>query len=128
MKIAIVVHGRFHAFDLANALLARGHDVTLFTNYPRWAVERFGFPGNRTRSFWVHGVISRGADRLAGWTKYRPERFLQPLFGRWAAQQLQKERWDVIHAWSGIAEELLTTCRNAGTLNFLMRGSAHIRT
>jgi UDP:flavonoid glycosyltransferase YjiC (YdhE family) len=31
LKIAIVVHGRFHAFDLARALLRRGHDVTLFT-------------------------------------------------------------------------------------------------
>lgn len=42
MKIAIVVHGRFDAFDLARALIARGHDVTLFTNYPGWAVEPFG--------------------------------------------------------------------------------------
>jgi hypothetical protein len=32
-KIAIAVHGRFHAFDFARALIAQGHDVTLFTNY-----------------------------------------------------------------------------------------------
>jgi hypothetical protein len=30
-KIATVVHGRFQLFDLARALLRRGHDVTLFT-------------------------------------------------------------------------------------------------
>ena len=32
MKIAIVVQGRFHAFDLAQALVGRGHDVTVFTS------------------------------------------------------------------------------------------------
>jgi glycosyltransferase involved in cell wall biosynthesis len=127
VKIAIVVQGRFHAFDLARALLARGHDVTLFTNYPRWAVERFGFPGTRTRSFWTHGVISRGADRICALTTCRPERFLNPLFGRWAAHQLQNERWDVIYAWSGVSEEVLLTHENRGSLNLVIRGSAHIR-
>jgi glycosyltransferase involved in cell wall biosynthesis len=127
MKIAIVVQGRFHAFDLGKALLRRGHDVTLFTNYPRWAVERFGFPGKRTRSFWVHGVISKAADRLNGWTKHRPERLLNSLFGRWSAHQLQKECWDVIHGWSGISEEVLQAHRDRGSLNLVMRGSAHVR-
>ena len=37
MKVAIVVQGGFHAFDLARALIGRGHDVTAFTNYPAWA-------------------------------------------------------------------------------------------
>src|SRR5688500_8529662 len=64
LKIAIVVHGRFHAFNLARALLERGHEVTLFTNYPKWAVERFHFPAERVRSFWVHGVLTRAAEML----------------------------------------------------------------
>ena len=50
MKIAVVVHGRFFAFELARALLARGHDVTVFTNYPRWAAARFGLPPARVRA------------------------------------------------------------------------------
>ena len=33
MKIAMAVHGRFHGFDLARAMIARGHDVHVFTNY-----------------------------------------------------------------------------------------------
>lgn len=37
MKIALVVHGRFHAFDFAREL-SRNHDVTIFTNYPKWAI------------------------------------------------------------------------------------------
>jgi len=129
MKIAIVVHGRFHAFDLARALVARGHDVTLFTNYPAWAAERFGFPKERVRSFWSHGVLSR-----ANWWLHDKVRFpyfeaaLHRMFGRWAAAELGRERWDVIHHWSGVAEEALCADRRAGALHLLMRGSSHIRT
>ena len=62
MKIAIVVHGRFHAFDLARELSPR-HDVTVFTNYPKWAARRFGLVPDQVRSFWPHGI----ASRAAGW-------------------------------------------------------------
>ena len=33
LKIDLVVHGRFHAFDLARALINLGHDVLVYTNY-----------------------------------------------------------------------------------------------
>lgn len=129
MKIAIVVHGRFHAFDLARELLRRGNEVTLFTNYPAWAVKRFGFPKEYVRSFWLHGVSSR----LATWLHRNlrcayPEVFLSMRFGRWAARQLARERWDVIHSWSGVSEETLRFTVGKGALRLLMRGSAHIRT
>src|SRR5437016_11313534 len=100
LKIAIAVQGRFHAFDLAKALLRRGHDVTVFTNYPAWAVARFGVPPARVRSFWMHGVLSRIADRVADWTGLRFEPLLNPIFGGWASRALAKEQWDVIHGWS----------------------------
>jgi glycosyltransferase involved in cell wall biosynthesis len=113
---------------LARALLERGHDVTLFTNYPRWAVERFGISRDRVRSFWPHGVL----DRLAAWLRQKvhfpyPEAWLHRLFGRWAAKETAKESWDVIHCWSGVAEEILQKQTGSGRLKLLMRGSAHIR-
>jgi glycosyltransferase involved in cell wall biosynthesis len=126
MKIAIVVQGRFHAFDLGSALLRRGHDVALFTNYPKWTVRRFGFPAARVRSFWFHGALSRGAYRWK--SRSGPERWLNPMFGRWAARELSREHWDVIHGWSGVSEEIFTTPSSRASLNLLMRGSAHIRT
>jgi glycosyltransferase involved in cell wall biosynthesis len=128
MKIAMVVHGRFHAFDLARAVIERGHVVALLTNYPAWAVERFGVPRRHVRSFWPHGVLARAAWRLR--EKYGalyPEAALHRLFGRWAAAQLSKERWDVMHLWSGVAEESLRAAATGCTLRLLMRGSAHIR-
>lgn len=129
LKIAIVVHGRFHAFDLARALLERGHKVTLFTNYPKWAVERFGVPRSNIRSFSLHGVLSR----LNMWLHQKvripyAEAWFHTMFGRWAAAQIKKERWDIVHSWSGVSEELLQVLEGRGTLRLLMRGSAHIRT
>lgn len=129
MKIAIVVHGRFHAFDLARALGQRGHTVKLFTNYPHWATRRFGVPHAMVHSFWLHGVLSRIADRLHKTIGLPyPEAWLHQLFGRWAARVLEKENWDVIHLWSGIAEETLRVSARCQGLKLVMRGSAHIRT
>ncbi len=129
MKIAIVVQGRFHAFDLTRELLQRGHEVTLWTNYPRWAAQRFGIPSQRVRSFLFHGVLSRLADwgcqRGLRW--FYPEAALHRQFGRWAAFQLLRERWDVVHCWSGVSEELLVALEGSGAWQLLQRGSAHIR-
>ena len=128
MKIAIVVQGRFHAFDLARALLDRGHAVTLFTNYPGWAVERFGISRRHVRSFTLHGALVRILGRLSAarwWPAH--EALLHTLFGRWAAVELAREPWDVIHCFSGISEELLRVPELASIPRLLMRGSAHIR-
>ena len=91
-KIAVVVQGRFYTFDMAKALLARGHDVHLFTNYPRWAVARFGFPPERVTSCWPHGI----AARLFTFLKDKlhvpdPESLLHKSFGRWAARQVPRQ-------------------------------------
>lgn len=40
-RIAIVVQGRFHMFDLARELAKLGHDVTVFTNYPHLIAKKF---------------------------------------------------------------------------------------
>ncbi len=129
MKIAIVVHGRFHAFNLTRALLKRNHKVILFTNYPKWVVERFGVSKKYVRSFPLHGVVAR----LLWWLHHKfgfpyPEAFLHRAFGLWAAKGIQKEHWDVVHSFSGVAEELLQTLKGSSSLTVLVRGSAHIRT
>jgi len=128
MKIAIVVHGRFHAFELVRALLARGEDVLLLTNYPKSMVEKFGVPRERVRSFLMHGVISRLTD-LAGVQEkpFHAERVFHTMFGRWASRQLARETPDVIYSWSGVSEEILLSTMSPATLRLVVRGSAHIR-
>jgi glycosyltransferase involved in cell wall biosynthesis len=127
-KIAIVVHGRFYAFDLARALLARNHDVYLFTNYPKWAVARFGFPAERVRSYRIHGVHSRVFSAISG--KLRapfPEPWLHESFGQWAARMVTREPWDIAYCFSGVAEELFTALEGSTCARWLIRASSHIR-
>lgn len=128
MKIAIVVQGRFHAFDLTRALLKRGHEVTVLTNYPRWAAARFGLPSELVRSFVMHGILSRIAGRVQTITGWSFDSWLHPMFSRWAARQLRGESLDVIHAWTGVAEEIYAERHDKPSLKLIMRGSAHIRT
>jgi glycosyltransferase involved in cell wall biosynthesis len=129
VKIAIAVQGRFHAFDFARSLVNRGHDVTILTNYPGWAVERFGFPRDRVRSFWPQGVLARAIDRVPGLASKSPaDALLHVPFGRWARNQLKKGKWDIVHSWSGISEELLREDLPGRPVRHLMRGSSHIRT
>ncbi len=128
-KIAIVVQGRFYTFDMAKALLARGHDVHLFTNYPRWAVARFGFPPERVTSYWLHGI----AARLFTFLKAKlhvpePEAWLHRSFGRWAARHVPRREWDAVYCFSGVSEELIDALRGSGSPSWLFRSSSHIHT
>jgi glycosyltransferase involved in cell wall biosynthesis len=128
-KIAIVVHGRFHAFDLARELLHRGHDVTLFTNYSARTAERFGIPPSRVHSFLAHRwAMLLLTHALPGRAIGLIERVGNTAFGRWAARKVLAEKWDVVIAFSGIAEDLFAGLRHRPTLKVLQRGSSHIRT
>jgi glycosyltransferase involved in cell wall biosynthesis len=124
LRIAIVAHGRFHAFDLARELHRLGHDVTLFSNYPAWAVERFGVARDKYAGLWLHGGIERLLARVGAGR--RTEAWRHRWFGRWAARALEGRSWDVVHGWSGVSEELLTSTRLRARCRVLMRGSAHI--
>lgn len=125
-KIAIVVQGRFHGFDLAKALITRGHDVRVFTNYPVWAARRFGIPEERICSFWPHGVTAKIVDRMGLRVGELACPALHTAFSKWAMKKVNQEKWDVVHAFSGVAEDLF-----GGTpgipRHFLVRGSSHIR-
>jgi glycosyltransferase involved in cell wall biosynthesis len=128
LKIAIVVHGRFHAFDLAREFLRLGHDVTLFTNYPAFVARRFGIPAERVRSFLAHGVSTRTL-----WCMFprgldgNLEHLSNAIFGRWAAGQVMRKDWDVVIGFSGVSEEIFQALGKTQTLRVLQRGSAHIR-
>ncbi len=129
LKIAIVVPGRFHAFDLTRELLRRGVEVKLFTNHPKWAVRRFGISSGHVRSFWVEVLFERFFALLNKWAMFPfPTAFFCRWFGRWSAAQIKTESWDVVHCWSGVAEETFRALEGQRVKRLLMRGSAHIRT
>jgi glycosyltransferase involved in cell wall biosynthesis len=129
VKVAIVVHGRWDAFDLAREFDARGADVRLYTNYPAHVVTRFGVRRDLVRGFWPHGILSRvvarpGSARL----RDRCEPALHSLFGQWAATMLRRQRWDVVYCFSGVAEEVFQAVADTGAVRVLVRESSHIRT
>ena len=64
LKIDLIVHGRFYAFDLARELINLGHDVLVYTNYPKLVAKRFGLPSDHVRSFLAHGIMTRLQHRL----------------------------------------------------------------
>jgi glycosyltransferase involved in cell wall biosynthesis len=125
MKIAIVVPGRFHAFDQARALIERGHEIRIFTTYPSWSARRFGLEPRFLRSFWPLSILDRVNARTGLGPKM--EAFLQTSFGKWAAREVSRESWDIVHEFSGVGEEVIRATRGQ-TRHLLLRGSAHIRT
>lgn len=128
LRIALVVHGRFHGFDLARELLRLGHDVVLFTNYPAFIARRFGIPAERVRSHLIHGAGSRLLWRLfPGGADGKLEQWGNVIFGRWAARHVLRQAWDAVIGFSGVSEEIFRALANKPTLKVLQRGSAHIR-
>ncbi|WP_392534633.1 glycosyltransferase family 4 protein [Nostoc sp. C117] len=129
LKIAIVVHGRFHAFDLTRELINQGHDVTLFTNYPKKIVEKFGIPQKSVKTFLLHGFLTRIIYKLHGVVGTPNfEAFLHSAFSQWAARILNKSEYDIVHVFSGVAEEIFQALSAKDVLKTLVRGSAHILT
>ncbi|MBD2385322.1 glycosyltransferase family 4 protein [Cylindrospermum sp. FACHB-282] len=129
LKIAIVVHGRFHGFDLARELINQGHDVTLLTNYPKNIVEKFGIPEKFVQTFLLHGLSTRVLHKLhevLGTPDF--EAFIHCEFSKWAARNLIKYHYDSVHVFSGVAEEIFQALSDKCVVKSLVRGSAHIRT
>jgi len=132
LNLAFVVHGRFHMFDLAREIAAKGHNVSVFTNYPAFIAKRFGVPANRVYTNWFHGLSLRflGLPGLS-WLTGKWEGLFHRQFGAWAKKALVARQpqggWDAILSMSGIAEEPFAHFRNTPTLCVLHRGSTHIR-
>jgi glycosyltransferase involved in cell wall biosynthesis len=128
-RIALAVHGRFHMFDMGRELLARGHDVHVFTNYPRYVVKHFGIPRERVHSFLTHGLATRVCGLvLPARARGLVERVGNGAFSRWTARVVPQRDWDVVFSMSGVAEDLFRALSDRPALRILHRGSSHIRT
>jgi len=127
-KIAVVVPGRFYAFDLVRELIKSGEKITLYTNYPKFAARRFGVPADCVRSLLIHGIACRIINflkRNLGFYDFEPA--LGLWFSRWAAGRILRERPDIVYVFSGVAKDIFSTLEKSATLKILVRGSSHIR-
>lgn len=127
-RFDIVVQGRFHAFHLAQALIERGNDVLLITNYPKHIVSRFGVPAECVESCILHGLGTRAIRKgLGSWGIGKFEPVIHDSFSHWAAGKVRANS-DCLHVFSGVAERVLArSSTSANMLRTVMRGSAHIR-
>ncbi len=129
MKIAVVVHGRFHTFELVRALMEFGEDVTLFTNYPKRKVEKWGIPRCNVESILIHGILARIVHEVRALSVQRYfEPRLHSLFSKLVRRKIRGEKYDVVMVFSGVAEEIFEELKGKGTLKILVRGSSHIDT
>jgi glycosyltransferase involved in cell wall biosynthesis len=127
MKIVIIVHGRFYAFDLARELIRAGRDLCLLTNYPKNIAAKFGVHPDCVRSNLLHGIVSRGVNKLGaaiGYPVFEP--LIHRWFSNWAAGVVRKNKFDIVHVFSGVAEEVFQATDPRKSIRVLVRGSSHI--
>jgi glycosyltransferase involved in cell wall biosynthesis len=127
VKATISVKGRFHAFDLAAQLEARGCLAQLITSYPKFAVARYGIPRRRVSSLVADELLERAWQRLPARLRDRadPQLFFYEHYERRAAERLRPGA-DVFVGWSGASLAALRRAREFGMLTVVERGSSHI--
>ncbi|MBR9973714.1 glycosyltransferase family 4 protein [Magnetospirillum sulfuroxidans] len=118
MKVAVAVHGRFHAFELAGQLYARRLLARLDTTYPGFAAPaRLPL---RTLP-WLE-LIRRMWPRLH--LPGSPDLFIARAFARSLAGHLPQA--DILVGWSGALLEAIEPARAHGLKVVLERGSTHM--
>ena len=124
MKVAIAVHGRFHAFDLARGLHTRDALSQVATTYPAFVARR-----------WLPAPIRLStAPWLEAWRRLygrvpllpAPDPALAVAFGRFAARTLP-EGADLLVGWSSASLEAIPAARSRGMRVVIERGSTHIQ-
>ncbi|HYW07754.1 MAG TPA: glycosyltransferase family 4 protein [Longimicrobium sp.] len=123
MKVAVVVGGRFFAFDVARALQARDALGGIVSAYPR--APREGIRRGLLRWNPIPDLLQRAERRLTRAPETELNLRSAKRFGRWAARHLPEA--DVVHAWTGYALEPLAAARERGSLGVAVRASSHIR-
>jgi len=120
--------GKFHTFDLARELHARGHELTVFTGYPRFKLKGEQLPQAAIRTFpWLHapyvGLGSRwGFD--SGFMREFGQWNLE-TFGRHVSRNIPE--CDVYSGLSSSAGDAGSVVKARGGRYICDRGSSHIR-
>ena len=123
LKVAIGVHGRFHAFELAAALGGVADVRQVATTYPARIARRLLPPDIPLRTAPSLELIRRLQGRLDLWP--RAHAFIGRRFGKFVARTLPPEI-DVFLGWSGASLEALEAAKRRGALAVVERGSTHI--
>jgi glycosyltransferase involved in cell wall biosynthesis len=129
MRITILVGGKFHAFDLAQQLEAKGHLLKLITTYPKWKVTKnYDIPKEKIITFFFKELV----ERLI--YKFRLSKFLYFLFKHlnkyfenFASKSIDYKNTDIIIGWSGFSYKTFIKAKAYKIIKICERGSTHIK-
>lgn len=120
LNIHIGVGGRFHADQMANAFIQGGHNVTVFTSYPK---SRFDtVPNSHLRTFVASELAYRSIRNIG--LEQTGENLKMVSFGHWLSRTMPCSEGDYVFIWSSFALE--TFSRGGNFRRVLMRDSTHI--
>ncbi|NQV56293.1 MAG: glycosyltransferase family 4 protein [Rhodospirillales bacterium] len=122
-KVNIAVHGRWHAFELANGLFRLGALGKLFTTYPKFAARQFVDPGVEIGSKPQLEFHRRLYDKLR--IGPRPDLAIAREFAKYAASNAITEA-DILVGWSSATLEAIAPAKQNGMKVVVERGSTHI--
>ncbi len=127
MRVALSTPGKFHTFDLARELYARGALAAVFTGYPRFKLYNEGLPQELIDTFpWVQVPYM-----AYPWKHLLPKSIVQQWelltavpFGNWVARKLPA--CDIYVGLSGSSLAAGKRAHQLGAAYVCDRGSAHI--
>ncbi len=128
MKVILSTLGKFHTFDLARELHARGALSAIYSGYPFFKVRNEGLPQELIHTFpWVQGTFM-----AFPWKHHLPNSFVREwrhfsatTFGAWVTRNLPE--CDLYVGLSGSALPVGKKAHQRGARYVCDRGSAHIR-
>jgi len=129
MKIVLSTIGKFHTFDLARELYARGALESIFTGYPYFKLKNEGVPKELIHTFpWLHGsyMAFPWKHRLPNSVIKEWENLSTISFGDYVARNLPE--CDLYVGLSGSALPAGKKAHQLGASYVCDRGSSHIRT
>jgi starch synthase len=128
MRIALSTPGKFHTFDLARELRARGALAAIFTGYPRFKLRKEGMPQELIHTFpWIQVpyMAFPWKHRLPHSVIRQWEHLNATAFGTWLAHKLPE--CDLYVGLSGSSLPAGKKAHQFGARYVCDRGSAHIR-
>jgi glycosyltransferase involved in cell wall biosynthesis len=128
MRVVLSTAGKFHTFDLARELHARGALASIFTGYPRFKLRHEGLPQQMIKTFpWVQAsyMAFPWKHRLPASVAREWENLSAISFSAYVAQRLPE--CDLYVGLSGSTLPAGIKAHQRGAKYVCDRGSSHIR-
>jgi len=127
MRTAVILWGRFHAFNLAAELHRQNSLSCLITSYPAWFARKFGVPMSKCRGHGILELYNRMLHPLGSKILRSlppPRHVTYSVFPPMAAKKIPTGT-DIVISWPGTAHHAFKRAREIGAMCVLDRGSSH---